>query len=158
MARIEQRGPFLLLYALSQQLSSLLAQAMMDTPLRPAEFAVYSALRLEQPTTPTALARVLGQRLTTMSSQLEKMKLQGHLRRERNPRDGRSWVISLTPDGVRVTEACFPSFARAITSFRNHLEPDEAVMLAHLEAIGAALEAASQEISQPGLPDVWKLP
>ena len=74
MPKLDQRGPFLLLFALNQQLGLLLTQAMATAPLRPADFAVYSALRLLQPTTPTELAASLGMRVTTLSSLLAKME------------------------------------------------------------------------------------
>ena len=116
MARIEQRGPFLMLFALNQQLSALLARAMADAPLTPGDFAVYSALRLMQPTTPTELAAALGMRVTTLSSVLAKMEALAHLKRQRNPADGRSRLISLTDEGVTATERCFPAFGHAISA------------------------------------------
>jgi len=79
MARLEIRGPFLLLFALAQQQSSLLHHAMADRPLQPAEFAVYSALRLSQPTTPPQLTASLAMKATTMSSMLARMAKTGHL-------------------------------------------------------------------------------
>jgi DNA-binding MarR family transcriptional regulator len=50
--------------------------------LTPSDFAVYSALRLMQPTTPTDLAGTLGMRVTTLSSVLARMESQAHLRRQ----------------------------------------------------------------------------
>jgi len=147
MSQMAQRGPFLLLFALNQQLGSLLGQAMAGAPLRPADFAVYSALRLLQPTTPTDLATALGMRVTTLSSLLAKMERQGHLRRERNPADGRSRLISLTATGQRATEDCFPGFGAAIEAFRRHLTMDEPQVLRHLEEISQALVAASRELA-----------
>ena len=97
MARLEFRGPFLLASALGQQLGNLLQQAMADAPLTPGEFAVYSALRLMQPTTPTQLATALGMKATTLSSALVRMSKSGHLKRRRNPADGRSVILTLTP-------------------------------------------------------------
>ena len=88
MAGLEFRGPFLLVFALGQQLGTLLQQAMADAPLPPNEFAVYSALRLMQPTTPTQLAGTLGMKATTLSSVLVRMSKNGHLQRRRNPADG----------------------------------------------------------------------
>jgi DNA-binding MarR family transcriptional regulator len=140
MPQIAQRGSFLLLFALNQQLGSLLAQAMAGAPLRPADFAVYSTLRLLQPTTPTELA-------TTLSSLLTKMERQGHLRRELNPADGRSRLILLTAAGQRATEDCFPGFGAAIEAFRRHLSTDEDRALQHLEEIGEALIAATRELA-----------
>ena len=150
MTRMEYRGPFLLLYALNQQLDSLLSSALTDSPLRPGEFAVHSALRLEQPTTPSELAQVLGLRPTTMSSQLAKMARAGHLERTRNPNDGRSALISLTPEGMAATEACFPAFQDAIMAFRRHLQTDEATGLAVLEEYGAALAHALADLPPAG--------
>jgi DNA-binding MarR family transcriptional regulator len=140
------RGPFLLLYAVSQQQGRLLQQAMAGAPLPPGEFAVYSALRLMQPTTPSQLAATLGMKPTTLSSALVRMAAAGHLKRRRNPADGRSVVLSLSAAGVRVTEACFESFGAAIESFRRHLEVDEQDFLDHLEAASRAFERAVGEL------------
>jgi DNA-binding MarR family transcriptional regulator len=147
MPQIAQRGSFLLLFALNQQLGSLLAQAMARAPLRPADFAVYSTLRLLQPTTPTELATTLGMRVTTLSSLLTKMERQGHLCRELNPADGRSRLISLTAAGQRATEDCFPGFSAAIEAFRRHLSTDEDRALQQLEEIGEALIGATRELA-----------
>jgi DNA-binding MarR family transcriptional regulator len=147
LARLEIRGPFLLLFALAQQQSSLLHHAMADRPLQPAEFAVYSALRLSQPTTPTQLAATLGMKATTLSSMLVRMAKNGHLKRRRNPADGRSVVLSLSPAGVRATDESFTSFSVAIESFRRHLEIEEPALLHSLEAMSRALNRAMVELS-----------
>ena len=151
MPELSFRGPFLLLFALAQQQGSLLQQAMAEAPLQPSEFAVYSALRLMQPTTPTQLATTLGMRATTLSSALVKMERRKHLRRRRNPADGRSVMLSLTKTGQRATEGCFPSFGRAIQTFLDHLEVDQAELLRHLEAFSAALSSAAAELSAAAL-------
>jgi DNA-binding MarR family transcriptional regulator len=150
MAKLEQRGPFLLLFALTQQLSSLLSQAMAEAPLSPSDFAVYSALRLQQPSTLMELAATLGMRPTTLSSVLSRMQQQGHLRREPNPADGRSRLISLTDTGREVTEACFPQFSGAIEAFRRHLGVDEQQSLQYLEAVSGALRGAAGELAADG--------
>ena len=152
MARIEQRGPFLTLFALNQQLSALLARAMADAPLTPGDFAVYSALRLMQPTTPTELAAALGMRVTTLSSVLAKMEALAHLKRQSNPADGRSRLISLTDEGVTATERCFPAFGHAIRLFRSHLAADEQEVLRSLEAASQALQEAAADLARDGLP------
>jgi DNA-binding MarR family transcriptional regulator len=147
MARLEQRGPFLMLFALNQQLASLLAQAMAGAPLTPSDFAVYSALRLLEPTTPTELAATLGMRASTLSSVLAKMEQLAHLRRQPNPADGRSRLISLTTAGRTATEDCFPDFGRAIEAFRRRLSVDEQQALQYLEAVSRALHDAGAELS-----------
>jgi DNA-binding MarR family transcriptional regulator len=147
MGRLEQRGIFLVLFALHQQLAGLLAQAMTRAPLSPADFAVYSALRLIEPTTPTELAATLGMRATTLSSVLAKMEQLAHLRRQRNPADGRSRVISLTDAGRQATEDCFPAFGQAIQAFRRHLPVDEQDALQYFEAVSGALQDAAGELA-----------
>lgn len=147
MARLEYRGPFLLIFALDQQLAGLLQQAMADAPLTPGEFAVYSALRLMQPTTPTQLAGTLGMKPTTLSSVLVRMSKNGHLKRRRNPADGRSVILTLSAEGLRATEACFTGFSVAIEAFRRQLTVDEATLLANLEAVSGAIERAGAELS-----------
>jgi DNA-binding MarR family transcriptional regulator len=145
------RGPFLLLFAVGQQVSELLGHTFAAAPLRPPDFAVYSALRLTGATTPARLAAELGMGRSTLSNWLRRMEGRGHLRRRRNPADGRSMLVSLTPEGVRVTEACFPAFQQAIEAFRSRLD-DEAALLAALESASSALTAAAEEIL--GVPEV----
>lgn len=139
------RGPFLLVYALDQQLSQLLVQRMADSPLTPPDFAVTSALRLAQPCRPTELARILGMRPTTLSNHLRRLGDRGLVRRRPDPHDGRAALIQLTAKGRRDTEACFPAFADAIVLFRKALAEegvDEGQVLEVLEAVGRALGAA----------------
>lgn len=152
MAGLEFRGPFLLVFALGQQLGSLLQQAMTDAPLTPSEFAVYSALRLMQPTTPTQLAGALGMKATTLSSMLVRMSTSGHLQRRRNPADGRSVILTLSREGDRVTGACFAGFGVAIEVFRRQLRIDESSLLADLEAMSVALGRASMELAEQDQP------
>ena len=84
-----------------------------------------------------------------MSSQLMKMTSRGHLERTRNPSDGRSTLISLTPAGLEVTEACIPAFSAAMATFRRHLGDQEPGALAALETLSAALARAGEEITTP---------
>lgn len=152
VSRLPFRGPFLLLFAVNQQLDALLTRALVDAPLRPGEFAIYSALRLEQPTTPSVLARTLGLRPTTMSSHLQKMSERGHLARSAHPTDGRSSIIALTDDGLSATEACFPPFVAAVDAFRQALSVDgvvdEQALLEHLEAASRAVDGAGRELAK----------
>lgn len=135
------RGPFLLVFALGQQVREVLDVTFVAAPLRPDEFAVYSALRLTGETTPAALATELGMGRSTVSNWLRRMADRGHVSRRRNPDDGRSALIALTPEAVRLTEACFPAFSRAIEAFRAHLD-DEPALLAAMESGSRALTAA----------------
>src|SRR4249919_329229 len=141
------RGPFLLVFALGQQVRSILDHTFVDAPLRPDEFAVYSALRLTGATTPAELAAELGMGRSTLSNRLRRMEERGHLRRSPHPADGRSTVIELSPAAVGLTEACFPAFSRAIGAFRARLD-DEQDLLSVLESASEALTGALADLSE----------
>lgn len=141
------RGPFILIYALDQQLSTLLTRAMEDAPLSPQLFAVTSVLRLTGPVRPTTLAEIVGMRPTSLSNQLRRLTDSGHIRRRPDPADGRAALVSLTAKGVRDTEACFPSFGAALESFQHHLAQEGVDRLAALEM----LEGMSRALSSAAL-------
>jgi len=145
---MSHRGPFILVFALGQQLSTLLGRAMQDAPLRPDEFAVTSVIRLMEPVRPSALAATIGMRPTTLSNYLRRLADSGHVRRRPDPADGRAALISLTRKGVRHTEACFPGFGWAIETFQHNLKSegiDQHDMLAILEAMSRAIDATIAE-------------
>jgi DNA-binding MarR family transcriptional regulator len=144
---LEFRGPFLLVFALGQQLRALLDETFSAAPLRPDEFAVYSVLRVTGEVTPAALAVELGMNRPTLSNWLRRMESRGHLRRRPNPADGRSVLVRLTPSAVRLTEACFPAFERAMSRFRAHLDDHEG-LLAAMESASSALAAAHEDVTE----------
>ncbi len=146
-----ERGPFLLHFANSQKLTALLSRSFADSgaPLTADEFAVYSLLRLAQPTTPTRLANDLGMRASTMSHYLRRMQAAGHLTRRVNPDDRRSSLVELTAAGDTATVACYPAFGAAISAFRRHLMMPEKELLTAMSAMNDALHAAEEELPNP---------
>jgi DNA-binding MarR family transcriptional regulator len=73
------------------------------------------------------------------------MHERGHLRRLRNPDDGRSVLLRFTAKGRRVLDEARVGFVRAIEAFRAELELDEPELLRQLEAMSGALERAIAE-------------
>ena len=128
---LTHRGPFILIFALDGQLSTLLSRAMDGAPLRPQEFALTSVLRLTGAIRPTALADIVGMRPTSLSNHLRRLIDSGHVRRRTDPADGRAALINLTAKGVRDTEACFPAFGAAIATFRRHLADSDWMSALH---------------------------
>ncbi len=148
---LEYRGSFLLVYAVDQQLSTLLHQAMADAPLSPDEFAVTSVLNLTGPVRPTELSAQTGMRPTTLSNYLRRFEERGLVRRRPDPADGRASLVSLTPRGTRQTVACFPGFSAAITAFHDALleeglTPDE--LQKYLEIVSRAMTGASERLAK----------
>jgi DNA-binding MarR family transcriptional regulator len=68
-----------------------------------------------------------------LSNWLRRLDAAGHVTRRPNPDDGRSALVALTPDAVRLTEACFPAFSLAIETSLRHLD-DQPALLANMEA------------------------
>lgn len=142
------RGPLLLVYALSRQTSQLLAQCFDGAPLTTEEFAVYSALRLMQPATPSSLAETLGMKPPTLSNHLRRMESRGHLRRREHPEDGRSSLVSLTKVGNERTEACFPHFQRAVLPLVERLGHHQERILGAMEELSAALDEVLDRLAE----------
>jgi len=138
---LTHRGPLLLAYALFQQTARLLDEHI-DSSRMGGSFAVYSVIGAAEPVTPTHLAEILGMPPTSLSYVIRQMHERGHLRRVRNPDDGRSVLLKLTPKGRRVLDDALTGFVTAISRFRRELEVDEAELLRHLEAMSGALERA----------------
>src|SRR2546426_7241549 len=87
------------LYAAEQQIRSLIATAMVHSPLSPEEYAVYSVLFDEGPHAPTELARRTGMPPTSMSHFVRVMLEREHAERAAAPDDRRSYRIVLTMTG-----------------------------------------------------------
>ncbi|CCH77112.1 hypothetical protein BN12_1650001 [Nostocoides japonicum T1-X7] len=147
------RGPLLLVYALSRQSGHLLSLCFDGAPLTTEEFAVYSALRIIQPATPSSLAQTVGMKQPTLSNHLRRMEQRRHLRRRAHPHDGRSSILSLTPLGERLTVECFPHFQAAIVPLLDRLGDDSPRILAALEELSGALDDVIAEVSESRRPD-----
>lgn len=141
---LTHRGPLLLVHALSQLTRTLLDEHLGDV-MSPADYAVYSVIAAEGRITPSKLAQVVGMPPTSLSYVIRQMQDRGHLRRLRNPDDGRSVLLELTPKARRLTDRAATGFIRAIATFRDELDVDEADLLEHLEAMTAALERAIEQ-------------
>ena len=129
-------------FALNQAVGRLLANAMRDGPLTPAEYAVYSAIFELESATPTALAARLGMRLTTLLDQLRLIEDRGHARRLRHPRDGRSYLVALTGTGLEAHRAANRQFEAAYSAFTASLQGGEAAAKRALGLVRDAADAA----------------
>jgi DNA-binding MarR family transcriptional regulator len=137
-------------FALNQAVGQMLAGAMRDGPLTPAEYAVYSAIFELEAASPTRLAARLGMRLTTFVDQLRSIERRGHAARLDNPTDRRSYRVVLTTDGREAHRAAHRQFEAADARFRALLPDGEQPAKAALRAIREAAEAA-RTVSASGL-------
>jgi DNA-binding MarR family transcriptional regulator len=100
--------------ATSDLVGSVLAPAGLDGD----EFAIYSVLMAAPSITPTELARWMAAPPTTVSSYVKRFESRGHVEREPNPLDRRSYRIKLTPAGRRAHKAA----AKLFTPVRARVE------------------------------------
>jgi DNA-binding MarR family transcriptional regulator len=128
-------------FALNQAVGRLLADAMGDGPLSPADYAIYSAVFELEAASPTELSRRLGMRLTTFVDRLREVERRGHARRIEHPTDGRSYLVVLTAEGLAAHRAANLLFERAAAAVAIEVA-DEREARSALLAIRAAADRA----------------
>lgn len=102
--------------------------------LRKVEFSLLMLLLANGPLTPSQLARTLTLGAPTLSMLLDRLQARTLLRRERNPRDGRSQHIVLTPKGRRLAQASADAAGPMERELQQRLTPAEHAMLIELLA------------------------
>lgn len=109
---------------LSRATTAVLDAALEPSGLTADEFGIYSVLTSADSMTPTDLSRWMSAPLTTVSSYVKRFERRGHVTRIRNPNDGRSWVLTLTPEGHRAHQAAgelfVPVLERVVTALGQH--------------------------------------
>ena len=134
------------LYAATGAARTLVAAAMVGSPLTPEEYAVYSILFDEGPHAPTELAARAGMPPTSMSHFVRRMLDRGHAERATSPDDRRSYRIVLTDAGLTAHAMASRLFAEADDRFVRALALDEEDARATLRAIGRAATTAGARL------------
>ena len=130
-------------FVLGQRVRELLAASMATSPLRPDEYAIYSVVFEDEAVSPTAMAAQLSMPLTTVVDAIRTMERRGHVRRIPNPRDGRSYLVVLTGDGLRAHADAHALFEVGYRSFVAELPEGEP---AAQSEVAKLLEAAARAI------------
>lgn len=123
----------------SRAVNDLVDQAVADAGLTADEFAIYSLL-VSGPITPTELATWMAAPPTTISSTVKRLEARGHLRREPNPDDGRSYRIGLTTAGRRAHRDAGERFLPVLAEVEAALGRSEASVTRSLEALRTAVD------------------
>jgi DNA-binding MarR family transcriptional regulator len=97
-------------WLVSRAVTGLLDVALAPSGLTADEFGIYSVLTSKESMTPSELARWMSAPPTSVSSYVKRLEGRGHLRRKRNPDDGRSFVLSLTAAGRKAHQAAGEQF------------------------------------------------
>ncbi len=130
------------LFAAFQRMKALLGDVMVDSPLRPEEYALYSVVLEMGPLTPTATASVMGMPVTTVLDHVRLMAKRGHISQDPNPADGRSYLIALTQAGLEAQRAAGTSFNQALGLMVESLDADPDDISSALRELSEALDRA----------------
>jgi DNA-binding MarR family transcriptional regulator len=137
-------------YALSQHVRTLVTTALAGSGLRPDEYAAYSVVFEAGSLTMTELARSLGLALTTTADVVRTMRGRGHLRKAPHPTDSRSYLLTLTPAGLRSHRKASTAFDRAYQALIEALPPNsEAPTRAVLQQLTTGAATATHHLSHP---------
>lgn len=130
---------------------SLIEHELASVGITAEEYAVYSVLGHGDDLTPTELSRQLGLALSSTIFRSGKLIERGHARRTPNPRDGRSSLIGLTPQGRAVLERARPAFDRVLDRIECNLELERADVHAVISKLGEAVDVALAEAEDEAL-------
>jgi DNA-binding MarR family transcriptional regulator len=100
----------------------------------PLEYGRLAFIGTLQPVTRTTLAEATGERRTTLRDGIRRLIEAGQVREVPHPRDGRSMLLELTPDGQRIFDRGKPAFQRALRRID--------------EALGGKLDAHEETVWQ----------
>jgi DNA-binding MarR family transcriptional regulator len=133
-------------FVLGQRARALVEAAMQDADLRPDEYAAYSVVFEMAPITLTGMARELGMPLTTVADHVRTMLTRGHLRRRPDERDGRAWMLLLTPSGLHAHRAASRKFERAHRALLKAMSLEEDEARATIRTVAEAAERGLSSI------------
>lgn len=138
---------------LSSRLSAaFLDDAMQDTDLSPLEYGMYSLVVAYAPVTSRQVIAWTAMPATTVSAMLGRMDDRGHLRRDPNPDDGRSPLLSLSEAGRAAMDEARTYFLPAVEEVIKRLGDDHAQVWGALRRLDAALRDALGSGPHPGGP------
>jgi DNA-binding MarR family transcriptional regulator len=110
---LRRRGALMLnINALAQLSAELLARELQARGVEIESLGLLTEIRIAEPVSPTALAARTGYPPTTLSDYVQRLIDRGEVERKPNPRDGRSYVLLVTPKGRERLQAASPAIVR----------------------------------------------
>lgn len=129
----------------AQRVDQLVTRELKAADVWTPHYALLSMICIREPITPTALAQEMGVAPTTLSDRLQELLALGHVRRTKNPSDGRSYLITSTAAGRRMVERAGPVTARTMELLARRLGRRHAAVESALEELKLALDAQLAE-------------
>lgn len=123
----------------------LASRELRSAGVDPEEYGFLSFVGTLQPVTRTKLAAATGLRRTTLRDAISRLLERGHVEEQANPRDGRSRLLVLTPEGQDVFDRGLPAYRRALAALDATLEGR---LAEHEEAV-RRVRLALQQLTDP---------
>ena len=136
---------FLDAWTAAQRVDQLITRELKAADVWTPYYALLSMIVIREPITPTALAEAMGIAPTTLSDRLAELLELGHVRRTKNPRDGRSYLIQSTLAGRRAVDRAAPVTWRTQQNVVRHLNRRLPAIEAAISDLSRALDAALAE-------------
>jgi DNA-binding MarR family transcriptional regulator len=131
-------------WTLMHSVGELLDRALAGASLNSDEFGFYSAVYDHQPVTPNAIAELAGMPATTVSSYLNRLLARGDISKVRNPSDGRSFLVELTPQGTRALHETWLRFEPAQDAVIQNLALPLDQVIETMKRLTEAVQTAAQ--------------
>ena len=101
--------------------SDTYVQEFLGDPKLADSYGLLSLIGAAKAITTTEVAARLGVAVTTASDRIRRLEERGFAERRPNPADGRSSLVSLTPDGQAAFESTGPAWRDAVIALENEL-------------------------------------
>ena len=102
-----------LLHRASQRASEIFAQETRNFDLTARQFAVITTVAQHEGLSQTDLVRLTGIDRSTLADVVQRLLKRGVIQRERTTQDGRTYAVSLSPEGRELLESIKPYARRA---------------------------------------------
>jgi DNA-binding MarR family transcriptional regulator len=135
-------GLFLQFFLAMQPIGRLIESAIRESNMTASEYAVLSVVDELAPVTPADISRLTGVPRPTLTAQIDRLIQVGLVRRRSNPRDGRSYLLSLTASGRQTKDRNGRALFDANRALEGQLEDDADELTAALGRLRVAAEAA----------------
>ena len=136
---------FLQSFLTLQPLTRLVERAIQPSGMGAGDYAVLSAIDELEPIKPSDVSRLTGVPRPTLTAVIERLSGQGLIERAPNPRDGRSYQLTLTAAGRAIKRENGCRLGAALATLEPHLQDGSADVIATLAQLRVALEATLDE-------------
>jgi DNA-binding MarR family transcriptional regulator len=124
-----------------QAMGQLIERVIAPSGMKASEYAILSAIDELEPVVPSDIARLTGMPRPTLTPYLERLSAAAYVERVPNPRDGRSYLLKLTPDGRRVKDESGSALSVLLRDLDARLQGDSDSLSRDLGRLREAAEA-----------------